>query len=207
MAQTLLSQFWDAEETVGAAESLSVVEDQVQAHYAATTSYCPSSCRYQVTLPRRDDILPLGDSRAQASSRYYSNERSILRRNMWRSFQDVVQGYLDLGHAELVPALEPTPQTSYYLPMHSVIKQSSTSTKLRVVFDGSAASSSGVSLNQPLMVGPTLHPTLATVLIKFRSYPIALTADISKMYREVELAEADRDLHRFLWRPTPQQAV
>ena len=27
------------------------------------------------------------------------------------------------------------------------------------------------------------------------------------MYREVELAEADRDLHRFLWRPTPKDVI
>ena len=81
-------------------------------------------------------------------------------------------------------------------------KQSSTSTKLRVVFDGSAATS---SVNQSLMIGPTLHPTLGAILIKFRTYPIALTADISKMYREVGLSSQDKDLHRFLWRPTPIQ--
>ena len=36
---------------------------------------------------------------------------------------------------------------------------------------------------------------------------MALSADISKMYREIELAEADRDLHRFLWRATPEDPV
>ena len=119
----------------------------------------------------------------------------------------MVQSYLDLGHAELIPASELTPSISYYLPMHSVTKQSSTSTKLRVVFDGSAASTSGISLNQSLMIGPTLHPTLGAILIKFRTYPISLTADISKMYREVGLSDLDKDLHRFLWRPTPQQPI
>ena len=82
----------------------------------------------------------------------------------------MVQGYLDLGHAEPVPADEPPPAVAYYLPMHSVVKQSSSSTKLRVVFDGSAVTTSGISLNQTLMVGPTLHPTLGAILIKFRDY-------------------------------------
>ena len=118
-----------------------------------------------------------------------------------------MQSYLDLGHAELVPPSEATPQQTYYLPMHSVTKQSSTSTKLRVVFDGSATSTSGVSLNQSLMIGPTFHPSLSTILIKFRTFPVALSADISKMYREVGLAVQDRDLHRFLWRPTPQETI
>ena len=202
----LLAQFWETEEPEEIEAPLSLVEDQVQNHYLNTVSYLPSTCRYQVTLPRKPDMKPLGDSRAQALSRCFSNERSILRRNVWREFQDVVQGYLDLGHAEPVPSAQLT-QPNFYLPMHSVVKQSSTSTKLRVVFDGSAVSSTGVSLNQSLLVGPTLHPTLGNILIKFRSYPVALSADVSKMYHEVELATQDRDLHRFIWRPTPEQPV
>ena len=160
-----------------------------------------------MTLPRKQGIPALGDSRAQALSRYVHNESSILRRKIWRPFQDVVQSYLDLGHAEMVPQAELHVANNYYLPMHSVTKQSSTTTRLRVVFDGSAASTSGISLNQSLMIGPTLHPTLGAILIKFRTYPVAVTADISKMYREVSLSHQDKDLHRFLWRPTPQDQI
>ena len=204
---TLLSRFWIVEQQEEPIQSLSWVEEQVQTHYTNNVSYCSSPCRYQVALPWKEDVPPLGDSRAQALSRYITNERSILRRNIYKPFQDVVQSYLDLGHAELIPTSEPMPTRNYYLPMHCVAKQSSTSTKLRVVFDGSAVSTSGISLNQSLMVGPTLHPTLEHILLKFRAYPIALTADISKMYQEVELAAPDRDVHRFLWRSSPQQDI
>lgn len=48
----------------------------------------------------------------------------------------------------------------FYLPMHAVRKEESTTTKLRVVFDASAKSSTGISLNDTLLVGPTVHPTL-----------------------------------------------
>ena len=91
----------------------------------------------------------------------------------------------------------------YYLPMHGVVKESSTTTKLRVVFDASAKVSNHMSLDDTLLVGPTLHPNLDTVLLYFRTYLIAVTADISKMYRAVELAPEHRDLHQFLWRATP----
>ena len=165
--------------------------------------YIPSKCRYQVTLPRKPAMETLGESRPQALSRYLSNERSILRRGIWEPFQQVVKSYFELGHAELVPAEEQPPHPHFYLPMHAVFKDSSSSTKLRVVFDGSAATTSGVSVNQALLVGPTLQPTLSSILIKFRCYPIALNSDISKMYREVELSTADKDLHRFLWRASP----
>ena len=85
--------------------------------------------------------------------------------------------------------------------MHAVYKATSATTKVRAVFDASAKSSTGVSLNDTLLVGPTTHPLLIDVLLLFRSYPVALTADVSKMYRAVELTKSDRDLHRFVWRP------
>ena len=202
-----MARFWDSEQPDHPPEALSSTEELVQSHYKATTTYCPKTCRYTVTLPRKTNIPTLGNSRVQALSRYIHNETSIIRRKVYKPFQEVVQSYMDLGHAELIPSAELHQDTVYYLPMHSVTKQSSTSTKLRVVFDGSAATTSGVSLNQSLMIGPTLHPTLGAILIKFRSYPIAITADISKMYREVSLSTADKDLHRFLWRPTPQDSI
>ena len=38
------------------------------------------------------------------------------------------------------------------------------------------------------------------MLLRFRLHRVALTADVSKMYRAIELAPSDRDFHRFLWR-------
>ena len=159
----LLTRFWETEEPERASEALTPVEEHVQNHYLENMTYSPSTSRYKVTLPRRTDVAALGDSRTQALYRYHTNEKSILRRNIWKPFQDVVKEYLDLGHAELIPSSDPTPSETYYLPMHSVSKQSSTTTKLRVVFDGSAVTTSGVSLNQSLLIGPTLHPTLGCV--------------------------------------------
>ena len=202
----LAYDFWLAESAEQPEDTLSSVEAQVEKHYEETVTYSPTDLRYQVTLPRKADCLPLGVSRPQAVQRYFYNEASISKRGVAKDFQAQVQGYLDVGHAEPVPATEMS-LPHFYLPMHSVVKQSSTSTKLRVVFDGSATSSSGVSLNHLLQVGPTLHPTLANILMKFRTYPVALTADVAKMYREVELLPTDRDLHRFVWRPTPQQSI
>ena len=170
-------------------------------HFADTHSYL-SSGRYSVALPRRSDCPPLGASRKQSLQRYTANERSILRKGTWKAFQAVVQEYLDLGHAEPVPDSQMTrsPANTFYLPMHDVAKSSSSSTKLRVVFDASAKISSNISLNDMLLTGPTLFPNLDQNLLRFLSYPVALSADIGKMYRAVKLKEEDRDLHRFLWR-------
>ena len=115
----------------------------------------------------------------------------------------MVQEYIDLDHAEPVPTSDISKPvgTTYYLPMHGVSKDSSSITKLRVVFDASAKTSTGASLNDTLLVGPTLYPHLTDILIRFRAFPVAISGDVAKMYRAVELTPEDRDLHRFIWRP------
>ena len=199
--------FWDSEQPEDQIPSPSILEKEVEDHYESTTIYSQENKTYTVDLPKSDVIYSLGDSHNMAYSRFISNEASIRRRNIYPEYQAVVQEYVDLGHAELVPPDEPEPDLSFFMPMHCVMKESSSTTKLRVVFDGSAASSSGISLNSALQVGPQLQPTLGTIIMKFRTYPVALSADVSKMYRAIELSPKDRDLHRFLWRPTPDVPV
>lgn len=96
----------------------------------------------------------------------------------------MIQEYFDLGHAEPVPlqALNKPPEDVFYLPMHVVRNESSTTTKIHAVFDASVKAASGVSLNDVLMVGPTMHPSLIDVLIRLRMHRIAIVADISKMH-------------------------
>jgi len=74
--------------------------------------------------------------------------------------------YLSLGHMQLVPEEEngsydnTSAKLIFFLPHHAVFKESSTTTKNQVVFDASAKSSTGVSLNDMLMVGPTIQQDL-----------------------------------------------
>ena len=64
-----------------------------------------------------------------------------------------------------------------------------------------------MSLNDTLLVGPTVHSPLIDVLLRFRFHCIALTTDVSRMYRAVELTSSDRDLHRFVWRRNPDEPL
>ena len=90
--------------------------------------------------------------------------------------------------------------------MHIVRKESSSTTKIRAVFNASAKSSTGVSLNDTLLVGPTVHPPLVDVLLRFR-LQVALTTEVSLMYRGMELPLSDRDLHRFVWRNDESELI
>ena len=80
------------------------------------------------------------------------------------------------------------------------MKAHSTTTKLRVVFDGSAKTSTKVSLNDMLLPTPNLYPLLTDVLLEFRTHHIAVTGDIHKMFLEIALDKRDWDMHRFLAR-------
>ena len=62
-------------------------------------------------------------------------------------------------------------------------------------------------MNDTPLVGPTVHPPLIDVILRFRSHLIALIADVSKMYRAVKLVKPDRDLHRFVWISKPEDTL
>ena len=138
-----------------------------------------------------------------------SLERSLHSRDQFGEFNTVMDEYFEMNHAELVSDrdFERATQGVFYLPMHAVRKESSTTTKLRVVFDASVKSASGVSLNDLLLVGPTVHPSIMDVLLQFRFHHVALITDVSRMYRVIELSESDRDLHRFVWRKSPKEPL
>lgn len=53
----------------------------------------------------------------------------------------------------------------YYLLHHAVVKENSLSTKVRVVFDASAKTISGISLNDILLVGPKVRNGLFSILL------------------------------------------
>lgn len=60
----------------------------------------------------------------------------------------------------------------YFLPHHGVFKEHSTTTKLRVVFDASAKSSTGKSLNDIQFTGPSLQNDIFSILLRFRQFKI-----------------------------------
>ena len=135
-------------------------------------------------LPKKETAKQLGESRSQALRRFLSLECNLHSKGQFNKFGEVIQEYFDLGHAEIVPAEDLTkpPSQVFYLPMHAVHKESSSTTRVRAVFNAFMKTSSGVLLNDMLMVGPTMHPPLIDVLFQFRMHHIAIVADISKMY-------------------------
>lgn len=79
--------------------------------------------------------------------------------------------------------------------------------KVRVVFDVSAKSTSGVNLNDVLRCGPTVKQDLFSILVRFRKYQFVITFAIEKMFRQIKVAREDWDLHRIVWRYSPEELL
>lgn len=94
-----------------------------------------------------------------------------------------------------------------FLPHQTVIKESSTTTKTRVIFDASSKNSKGKSLNDALYKGPVLQSELFSIIIRFRCFKYVLCADIKKMYRQILIHKNQTSLQTILWREDPNEAV
>ncbi|XP_058840578.1 uncharacterized protein LOC131696067 [Topomyia yanbarensis] len=155
--------------------------------------------RFIVRLPMDDSKLKLGNSLVAATRRL----RCIVRRfdsdnDFKQRYISFMREYQELGHMMIIPPAEIDVDwsKSYYLPHHGVIKEDSTTTKLRVVFYGSSATTTGASLNDILLDTPNIKADLFKVLLRFRTYPIVFIADIEKMYRQVLVHHDDTDYMR-----------
>lgn len=149
------------------------------------------------------------DSYNIALKRLYALERRFARQpEIKQEYVKFMEQYKALGHMSQVKENKPRSSTNtYYLPHHSIIKSNALTSKLRVVFDASTRSESGVSLNHKLMVGPVLQDTLFELLLKFRIHQYVLTADLEIMYRQILVREQDRDLQRILWRSNSNNEI
>ncbi|XP_053698608.1 uncharacterized protein LOC128745559 [Sabethes cyaneus] len=121
------------------------------------------------------------------------------------SYVQFMEEYRQLGHMEEVQSRVALPQ--YFLPHHAIHRPDSSTTKIRVVFDGSAKSSNHVSLNDLLLTGPTVQPTLLSIVLNFRLHRYVMTADIEKMYRQILVHPDDRSLQKILWRKGESDSI
>ena len=72
-------------------------------------------------------------------------------------YASFVTEYHDIRHMTRIPDNEPDPPRAFYLPHHGVIRESTSTTKLRVVFNGSFLVANGLPLNEILHTGPKLR--------------------------------------------------
>ena len=90
------------------------------------------------------------------------------------------------------------------MPHRPVIKESSTSYKIRPVFDASARDAQGLSLNSCLEVGPNLLPDIVDMLLRFHLHETAIVSDIERAFMQILVSIQHRDFLRFFWKESDE---
>jgi hypothetical protein len=199
-----LKEWWELE-TIGIKESPSKSDDEtVLEHFQDTVQY--KNGRYFVRFPWKEHMTTqLPDNYGLALGRL----KTLIKRfsgspNIIEQYNSVIEDQLKKGIVERVGPDSPRGHKLHYLPHHAVIKPSHTTTKIRIVYDGSAKTKKGnKSINECLYRGPVILEDLCGLIMRFRLKKIAIVSDIEKAFLQVGLQTLDRDVTRFLWLKDP----
>lgn len=119
--------------------------------------------------------------------------------------QLTTNSYESMNDLTRVPRSQPEPEVAYYLSHHGVFRENSSTTKLRVVFNGSSRTTTGISL----MIFFTLVPNCRLMSSKYSfgsdNSDTFFLVDIEKMYRQIKVHPDDWDFQRILWMDQNQE--
>ena len=201
--EALLKSFWELE-SIPSASKWSKEEQICEQHFISTHTRTTDG-RFVVRLPFKPAQPKLGESLHIAIRRFKQVERRVHQNpSNLTEYIKFMRDYESLGH--MIEDPNPT-AAKCYIPHHFVLKESSTTTKFRVVFDASAKTSTLVSLNDMLMIGPPTQDLLINIVMRFRKHKFVISADIEKMYRQV-LVHPDDQLYQYIvWRESTDQPL
>ncbi|XP_046810049.1 uncharacterized protein LOC124420623 [Lucilia cuprina] len=210
--KNLLRSFWEQEEITPVRE-LSDEEIACEHFFEATTTRSTSG-RYVVNLPfksliKHNSFPKIHNNMIGALKRFKQLESSFLNRPVFSEiYKDFMREYETLGHMTKIGTYPADIlKNSYFLPHHGVLKDDSTTTKLRVVFDGSSHMDDRKCLNEELSPGPALQNDLPQIITKWRTHRIGFSADIEKMFRQIEVISLHRPFQQILWRYSPLDEI
>ncbi|XP_055542522.1 uncharacterized protein LOC129728133 [Wyeomyia smithii] len=203
----LIAKFWACEE-IELKRSYSKEEERCEEIFKQTVQRGTDG-RYTVAMPMVEDAFTrLGESKNIALRRLQGTERRLARNSdLKQQYLAFMSEYIELGHMRLIKETQRAAAERCYLPHHPVVKEASTTTKVRVVFDASCKTSTNTSLNEVLLVGPVIQEELRSIILRCRTKQIMLVADVEKMFRQIFIRPEDRPLQCILWRSSPTDEV
>ncbi|XP_037945081.1 uncharacterized protein LOC119677696 [Teleopsis dalmanni] len=202
----LLTKFWQLDEVASHDRQLTNIEKKCEAAFNQNTQQ-NNEGRFIVKIPFTDDASALGESKQMALNRFLKLEQRLNKQPSLRAeYVSFMREYEKLGHLQEIQE-DQLLCPNYFLPHHCVLKSDSTTTKLRVVFDASAKTSTGISLNEIMHKGPVVQSELAAILMRFRMPRFIFTTDVEKMYRQIQIHPDDRRFQNIWWREHPNEKL
>lgn len=193
--EKMLQQFFDAEELPGLTHA-KPTQEQAEAEKAfVINTHQKTDGLYVTKIPLKPNKR-LGESRGIVQRRFYALERKLQANpDVRNNYIEFMRSFITQNHMQKAPPLDRS-RMHYYIPHHHV----NSSNKFRVVFDASCKTSTGQSLNSIQLIGQKLQCDLHFQIMRFRRHKYAVTADIEKMYRQIEIDPSQWDLQRIFWR-------
>jgi hypothetical protein len=157
--------------------------------------------RVVARLPKQAHFAKtLSNNRKTGERRIKSVIRLLERRDrIAQLYSDMVHDWINKGVMIPTTIEEMNSHVSCELPHHGVRKETSTTTKLRVVIDGSAKDPGFASVNEYLAPGPNILSDLTEILLRWRDYSYFIIADIEKAFLQIQLHHEDSHLLNFRW--------
>ncbi|XP_051175587.1 uncharacterized protein LOC127290817 [Leptopilina boulardi] len=147
-----LRLFWEIEE-LPTKTFLSKEDIECENHFR-DTHYRDTSGQYVVRLPLLQPPDLLGRSKESVISMFKRNESQLQKDPIAKAkYNSFIEEYLSLDHMEPVSEEDRAYPKSNYLPHHVISKAHDPTAKIRVVFNSSFRTSSGVSFNEILHPG------------------------------------------------------
>ena len=135
---------------------------------------------------------------AQSRKRLQSLERKLERNESFRQgYEKIVDDQLKDEIIEKVPE-KATGDRIYYMPHKPVVRESATTTKIRMVFHASAQPDpASNSINDCMCKGLAIQPQLWNILVRTRLSPYV--GDVEKAFLRMGIKSEDRDAFQVLF--------
>ena len=192
-----------------AMEASSLREEQEQFLIEDSITFIPEEKRLVSFLPFiSDPSTELKPNRYNAEKVFQSQMKKVQSSNDVK--EDVLASFnklADRGYLAPLSSLSETTQKlikdekdpGYWIPWRTVYKENSLSTPVRLVFDASARTPGGASLNETLAKGQNRLASIHNILQKFRNKSSAFACDIRLAYNQIQLAPEHMRYQKFLW--------
>lgn len=200
-----LRMFWEQEELLDIKPQTN--EEELCEKLFADTHSRDETGRYTVHLPFKrllqgQELPTFTHTDYNAMKRLKQLESSFQQKIQFADeYRKFMLEYETLQHmVKLGEYPHSIPHNAYFFPHHGVLRESSTTTKLRVVFDGGNRRPPQTSINDELSAGPALQNDLSTIIIRWRRHCIGFTADLEKMFRQINVCPEHQPFQCILWR-------
>ena len=154
---------------------------------------------YVLPIPFHDVERRIPNNREYTLKRLFSLKRKLINTGIYDRYDAQLRSMIEDGFIEPVPSklLGRDDGRVWYLPHFDVIRPDKPG-KIRIVMDAKSEYE-GVSLNKLCYQGPDLCNKLFSILMRFRQYYAAWSADVTAMYLQVRVPLEQRDMMRILW--------